>query len=113
MLQQKLSMENDNLLIVNRIKKSKLSRDSKQISILKYMTMRFKMKNPEVSIEELVEFFPHKFQRKDNLQIILEGMINNKFITKKDNKYVITKDGVKVPFIVASLQPSNNAHETD
>jgi len=40
-------------------------------------------------------------------------MIKNKFITKQDNKYIITKDGVKVPFIVASLQPSNNAHETD
>lgn len=106
-------MENNDLLVVNRIKKSKLSRDSKQILILKYLTMRFKMKNPAVSIEELVEFFPHKFQRKDNLQIILDGMINNEFVTKKDNKYIITKDGVKVPFIVASLQPSNNAHETD
>jgi len=113
MLQQKLSTESNDLTIVNRIKKSKLSKDSKQISILKYMTMRFKTKNSAVSIEELVEFFPHKFQRKDNLQIILEGMIKNKFITKQDNKYIITKDGVKVPFIVASLQPSNNAHETD
>ena len=113
MLQQKLSMENDDLFVVNRIKKSKLSRDSKQILLLKYLTMRFKMKNPAVSIEEIVEFFPHKFQRKDNLQAILESMIKNKFITKQDNKYIITKDGVKVPFIVASLQPLNNAHETD
>ena len=75
--------------------------------------MRFKMNNPMVAIEEIIDFFPHKFERKDHLQAILTGMIDNKFITKQDNKYIITKDGTKVPFIVASFQPTSSAHETD
>jgi len=84
------------------IKKFSIAYDGLQNSILKYLTMREKMKKPIVTMEEIIEFFPHKISRKDNLQQMLKTMIKNNFIKEKNNGYIITNIGKHVPFVVAS-----------
>jgi len=84
------------------IKKFSIAYDGVQNSILKYLSMRDRMKKPIVTIEEMMKFFPHRIPRKDNLQQMLKTMVNNNFIKEKNDGYVITNIGKHVPFVVVS-----------
>jgi len=87
---------------IEHIKKCKVSYKGTQNCILKYITMRSKTKNPVVTIEEIINFFPHKIKRKDTLMRMLKTMVKNNFIKEKNSGYIITHIGKQVPFVVAN-----------
>ena len=60
------------------------------------------MKKPLVSVEEIMNFSPERFNRKDKLKLSLKSLVKSNFIKEKDGNYIITNFGKKVPSIVAS-----------
>jgi hypothetical protein len=88
---------------IKKIKQSKVSYTGNQIIILKYLGMRDRMGKPVATLLEIVSFNPERFKRKDTILRTLKVMVKNNFIKEKNNGYVITNIGKKVPFVVADL----------
>ena len=88
---------------IKKIKQSKVSYTGNQIIILKYLGMRDRMGKPVATLSEIVSFNPERFKRKDTILRTLKVMVKNNFIKEKNNGYVITNIGKKVPFVVADL----------
>lgn len=82
--------------------KIKISYTGTQNLILKYMAMRMRMNKPLVSVEEIMNFSPERFKRKDTLRLSLKSLVKNNFIKEKDGNYIITNFGKKAPYVVAS-----------
>lgn len=87
---------------VEQMKKTKVSYNGVQNSVLKYMSMRQRMGKPLVTLEEIQLFFPNKITRIDTLQKMLKNMEKNNFIKTKGDGYIITNIGKQIPNIVAN-----------
>jgi len=88
---------------MEKISKCQIPYEGKQTSILKYMSMKQRMKMETVSVDQIFEFFSNKFERKDNVRKMLMTMEKNGFVEKNEIGYVITNLGKRVPFIVAQI----------
>lgn len=87
---------------VEQIKLVRVAYNGTQNSVLKYISMRNRMGKSVVSVDEIINFFPHRISRRDTLVRILGTMVKNGFIKKVDNGYIITNIGKHVPFVVAN-----------
>ncbi len=92
---------------VKKIEESKILYNSTQNSILKYMSMRKRMKTPVVTIDEIINFFKPKIIRKDNLINNMKKLTKHNYITKINNGFIITNIGMQVPFVVANSHQRN------
>lgn len=88
---------------VEQIKLAKVAYNGTQNCVLKYMSMRNKMKTPVVTVDQIMDFFGHRISRRDTLVKSLGTMLRHNFIKKVENGYIITNIGKHVPFVVASL----------
>jgi len=87
---------------IQEIKKAKIHYDGTQNSILKYMSMRKRMGKPVVTLKEIMDFFPTRITRKDNLLKSMRSLVRLNFIKEKDKGYIITNIGKEVPTVVAN-----------
>lgn len=88
---------------MEKIIKFQIPYEGKQISILKYMAMRQRMKMEIVSVDQIFEFFSNKFSSKDSVRKMLATMQKRYFVEKNEIGYVITNFGRRVPYIVAQI----------
>lgn len=90
-----------------KVKKSKISYNGIQVIILNYLGMRKRMKKPVVLLSEIMAFNKAKFVRKDSVVRTIKNMIRNGFIEEKDDGYIVTIEGEKVPAMVVTLHMSS------
>ena len=88
---------------MEKIIKYQIPYEGKQISILRYMAMRQRMKMETVSVDQIFEFFSNKFSSKDSVRKMLATMHKRYFVEKNEIGYVITNFGKRVPYIVAQI----------
>lgn len=87
---------------IQEIKKAQIKYNGTQNSILKYMSMRKRMKKPVVTLDEIINFFKPRRIRKDNLIKSMQTLIKHNFVKEKDQGYIITNIGKEVPSVVAN-----------